>query len=645
MKVRLKQLVVTTRKTREVMKFSPTVTYIYGPVGTGKSTVARLIDYCLGGSMERTPAIQQEFVAATLSINLGIHSCELERASTDRQTVRVSWSTMAGEYGSVNAPIGTGDIALLDDKVYNLSDLLFFLCGVKPIKVRKRLRDPESPMIRLSFRDIWWYCYLDQSELDSSFFRLEDFPRRRKSQDAMRFFTGLHSEHLSELEAELYRTKYEQRGKREAVRQIREFMQRFDLGSGLDVTSQLNRNERELKQAEKRRSKLEARRQVDLHPTDYVRDELRELGSQLDDLVTAIGATEEAIAEQRALRAELITSKIKAHRAEHAGRLLEGVDYIRCPRCGSDISARTIDSGDCLLCLSPSNPTEQTSSIEQEAVRRELNDRIDHIADSIQRRKRALERSKRELDALRTKKRQLDETLQLRVARYDSALVDSIRQTDSEVATLVERRRSLEKLQEMPRAIDDLEQEAGALQGKIDSLSSSLKDERSRLREAEKKIAAIAGHFKAIMRNVKFPGVAEGDKVVVDPRNWRPTVRHNGQEWSFWDAGSGGKKTLFNVCYALAIHAAGVDHRMPVPSILVIDSPTKNISEDENPELVDALYREIYRIATSEEGKRTQFLLIDSDLVPPGKEFPHFQQRHMAGRVDAPSLISYYVGP
>src|SRR5690606_30156519 len=102
----------------------------------------------------------------------------------------------------------------------SLSDLLFHLCGVEPIKVPKRSRDPDSPMIRLSFRDIWRYCYLDQTHLDSSFFRFEDPFRGRKSQDAMRFFTGLHSERLSLLQASLFRAVAEQQGARKAVAQI-----------------------------------------------------------------------------------------------------------------------------------------------------------------------------------------------------------------------------------------------------------------------------------------------------------------------------------------------------------------------------------------------------------------------------------------
>ncbi len=147
------------------------------------------------------------------------------------------------------------------------------------------------------------------------------------------------------------------------------------------------------------------------------------------------------------------------------------------------------------------------------------------------------------------------------------------------------------------------------------------------------------------MLAVSFPGVSDEDEVVLDPRNWRPKVVHRDQEWSFWDTGSGGKKTLFNVCYALAVHSVAIDRNLPVPSVLIVDSPTKNISEDENPELVRSLYAEIYTIAQREPGHGLQFLLIDSDLVPPLGEFAGYSVRRMAGEEDAPSLIPYYTGP
>lgn len=645
MNVQIKRLVINTRQTAEVVDFSPTVTFIHGPVGTGKSTVARLIDYCLGGTMEQTPAIQSEFVAATLAIELGIHDCQLERGATDRSTVRVSWTSDDGSFESVNAPLRAGEIPLVGDDVHNLSDLLFFLCGVSPMKVRKRRRDPDSAMVRLSFRDVWWYCYLDQTELDSSFFRLRQPHLERKSQDVMRFFTGLHSEALSQLETRIFRAIDEQMGKREAARQIRSFMVRFGLGSEVELESEIEQTERQLDNAEEVRAELERQRGIELHPTDALRDELRVLGRQIDDLQAAIDDNGETIEEQRALRAELITAKVKARRAEKARGLLDLVAYRRCPKCGADTTEGDVSTDRCTLCKRLTDPRGHTIGAEGEAVRRDLNERIDQIADSIERRERAIEQLSRRWESLRARKAEMDGRLQRDVERYDSPFVEQMREREAEIATLVERRRFLKKLQEMPQAIDALENEAAVLQGKIENLRSRVETERARLRAADKRVAAIAAHFKAIMRRVEFPGVAENDEVVVNPQNWRPAVRHGLREWSFWDAGSGGKKTLFNVCYALAIQAARVEHGMPVPSVLIIDSPTKNISEDENPEVVGALYREIYRFAASRVAERTQLLLIDSDLVRPGEDVLHFAERNMAGRPDAPSLIPYYEGP
>jgi DNA repair exonuclease SbcCD ATPase subunit len=368
--------------------------------------------------------------------------------------------------------------------------------------------------------------------------------------------------------------------------------------------------------------------------------------TQIEDVRNSIVETEEAIREQRALRAELITTKIKAERTESAGRLLDGVDYKRCPECGTDISGRPVPSDQCGLCLSEITPqNESLSSLELEALRRELNDRIDQIADSIARRERGLSRSHRLLDQLRVEKAESDRTLQRELERYDSALVESLRSLDREIATLDERLRSFARLQEMPKAINEFQNEVARLQVKLEQLRNALEEERTRLRIADDNVAALANTFKVVMLSIGFPGVTEEDEVVIDVRNWRPVIRHQGQEWSFWDAGSGGKKTLFNVCFALALHEVARKRNMPVPNVLIIDSPTKNISDDENPELVKSLYNEIFRLASTSDENSTQFLLIDSDLVLPSEGASDFIHRRLAGQADAPSLIPYYDGP
>lgn len=644
MRILLRHLVIRTRRTTERIDFADVVTFLHGPVSTGKSTVARLVDYCVGGDLERTPAIQQEFVAAELGLTLGDYECALERAADDSNSVRVTWS--GPSMGSVNAPLSAQPASLLDDAdVFNFSDLVFHLCGVTPIKVRKRSRDPESPLIRLSIRDIWWYCYLEQMHLDSSFFRLEDPFRGRKSQDAMRFFTGLHSERLTQLDTELTKMADAQRSKREAVKQIRSFMDRFDLGSQLDIDVQLKDAETELIAVQRRGAELERTRSAQTHPTDSLRDALRQMGAEIASIRTAIADSQELIDEQRALRAELITAKTKAERASQAGSVLEGVRYQRCPECGTDVSDEAIDEDHCHLCGSVSRNAEGAAPVELEALRRDLNERIDQIADSIERRKRELSRTVRRLTQTEAQKASLDRRLHDELARYDSAFMESIRDVERESATLSERVRYLRHLAQMPQAVNELEEQAGVLQGRIDGLRASVQKERDRLRDADANIAAIASEFKRVMLAVSFPGVSQDDKVVIDPRNWKPTIVHGDQEWTFWDAGSGGKKTLFNVCYALAIHSAAIERGMPVPGLLIIDSPTKNISDDEDPELVRSLYEEIYRLAMDAEESPLQFLLIDSDLVPPATGLTAFSERRMAGELGASSLIPYYEGP
>jgi hypothetical protein len=254
---------------------------------------------------------------------------------------------------------------------------------------------------------------------------------------------------------------------------------------------------------------------------------------------------------------------------------------------------------------------------------------------------------RKQLDSMSEEKRQLDRQLEDELARYDSAFVETIRSTEREIATYAERVRSLRQMQRMPAALTSLETEAAALQATIDDLRSQIEAERFRLREADENVGLIAHAFKTILLRIGFPGISERDELVLDVRNWQPRVVHGDHDWSFWDAGSGGKKTLFNVCYALAVHQVALVKSLPVPNVLVIDSPTKNISEDEDPELVRNLYSEIYRLARGDDDSfgRVQFVLIDSDLVEPEPPIEGFSHRRMAGEPDAPSLIPYYNGP
>ncbi len=97
----------------------------------------------------------------------------------------------------------SGSPPIYGENVFGFSDLALALLGIDVIKVRKRSYDQDSSLVRLSFRDILEFVYLDQDHLDSDFFLLDQPIRKEKSQDALRYFVGYMSERLNDLQNEL----------------------------------------------------------------------------------------------------------------------------------------------------------------------------------------------------------------------------------------------------------------------------------------------------------------------------------------------------------------------------------------------------------------------------------------------------------
>jgi len=83
-----------------------------------------------------------------------------------------------------------------------------------------------------------------------------------------------------------------------------------------------------------------------------------------------------------------------------------------------------------------------------------------------------------------------------------------------------------------------------------------------------------------------------------------------------------------------------------VPTLLIIDTPLKNITPDINPKLVEAFYHYLYAKMEGDLGDN-QLIIIDQMLVrPPENSSLAFSERYMTtGDPEHPPLISYYQGP
>lgn len=185
-------------------------------------------------------------------------------------------------------------------------------------------------------------------------------------------------------------------------------------------------------------------------------------------------------------------------------------------------------------------------------------------------------------------------------------------------------------------------------QGEETRLRAQVLDEQATLTAADRNIAEIEQTFLDALLAVGMPGVGPDDTVVINRRTWIPSVCVGGDEnlqWGFATAGSGGKKTLFNVCYSLAVHRVASERNLPLPRFLIIDTPMKNIGEEVNRDLFAGFYRYLYALAGGTLSDK-QFVVIDNEFIAPTDVDLPIIERYMTPSDNAhPPLISYYRGP
>ncbi|MGA2682941.1 MAG: hypothetical protein ABSF44_14220 [Candidatus Bathyarchaeia archaeon] len=644
-KVRFKTLTLTCKQSVETIEFSSTLSLFYGKLSSGKSTIARLIDYCLGGELERTPAIKSEMVAVELKATIGENETIFERQAYGSQ-VQVSWTNREGQYGSVLAPIGESPVPIWKNDIKNLNDLLFYLAGEEALRIPKSKAANEEQTVRLSFRNFMWYCYLEQNVMDSAFFWLKTDYKLRNSRYILDFITGAYTDRLSALKGQLDVVRQLKGKKTSEIENVKLFLERLGYSSENQLLEEIQGVEFQLSSAVAEVQQMHQGYAKETHFVDDQRQLLRGLEKELSDTEQNLIDLRTRINEQESLRAELIASKFKLVRTLSAKNVFENVHFEVCPACGNKVLTRA-QSGQsvCPLCKEATNESEG-KDVKEDALKLDLDSRIFELEDSIERQKKAQQEQKRAYLELREKKNAADKKLADALRSYDSNFVAETREKEHEVASLEERIRNLKKTIELPKEVSKMEDDLSILFSEEERLKLEVDQEEKTLKTSEQLVKQIARSYLEALIAIKLPGIYEDDVVEIDRANWIPYILEHGKKENvldFFNAGSGGKKTILTVCYALAIHKVAAENDLPLPNFLIIDSPMKNVGKGVNLEIFESFYQYLYRLA---EGplQDTQFIIIETDYVEPPTELNAFVRMMNPNDPLHPPLIRYYNG-
>lgn len=651
MMIRLKFLRLLCKRSSETIEFAERVSFFHGEMSAGKSSIPALIDYCLGSKFPRTPALDSELLSVQLSIRLNEYDVLIERVPTEVSRIQMTWTDASGVAYQCTAPLqkAQGAQPIVDEDIYTFSDLILSFLGIDILRVRKRRQDEESPLVRLSIRDLLEFSYLDQDHLDSDFFLLSLPMRKEKSQDSLRYFAGYLSETLNRLQIELQDLRLEQRAKREAVGQIKEFLARFGYASEEKIEGELS-----LLSAEARNIDDDLKKLADgYQPERYVREEdqdaLRKIGAKIDNIDTALIDLKGRIDEQEALEAELIALKFKNSRVNVARNVLDKAQFEICPACGSDLPEHKHNPSDhCYLCQTPSDRQPKLVSTDVDVIRQDLDARILDIRQSLSYQRKSIPRLQQKRSDLVEERSDVNARMTQSVKAFESEYARRTRAHEIRLSAIRERTKNLEEIRAMPAEIAKVYDLADAISAKIDNVKRQMEEESNKLVSAEANFIRLQDNYKDILLRIDFPGVTERDMVVLNRRTMIPEIWPGGNEekaWTFFEAGSGGKKTLLKICFALSLHKTAAERGLPVPNILMIDSPMKNITPDINRSVFDKFYSELYRLLEFEM-REWQILIVDQTYAaPPEALSPHMNRRLTRNDPNFPPLISYYSGP
>jgi DNA-binding protein YbaB len=640
MNFRINQLTVKCHQEKIVIDFMPNITIFHGPTSAGKSTIVRLIDYCLGREMpKKTRALQQELESTTLEATIGSNIVQFKRIEGQSNYVEVTWTDKtADSFRFIKAPVQPVKTPIMNYDIFSLSDLIFFLMGKSSIEVPKKVTMTDFK--QLTFRNLMWYCYLEQELLASKFYHLLDPIIEVDSRNAMKYIMGQFTDNMQALLKKLSDLEKSIAENQSSIKSNSAFLEQFGFESSEVLANKINGIQQEIAISKRKLNDLHLGHLEDTHFTDRLRNDLRELSNKIESDEQDLLEIKRQIEIQKSLRSELLTAQNKLFKTKAAKKILYSVSFKTCPECGKEIKEdiTLAPVPHCPLCK---QDFDFENSIDESANISDIKSRIEELNESIELQQNSLPLREHVLEENKKKKIELDRQLNDELRNYDSSFLSNSRDLERKVAELNERLNNYNQIIELPKAL--IKANVSCKQLLEDKIIVKQEIDREKNLELKSKVYIQELEHRHLVSMVasEVPGVTIHDKIQIDANTWIPHIYEGGDAnkgYTFYNAGSLGKATLINVCYALALHQVTSKHDLPLPSFLIIDTPMQHIHEGLNRKIFEAFYNNIYNLAKGPLCE-TQFIIIDKEYFPPQEQLP-FEVKHQY----LEKLIPYYNG-
>ncbi|HIF9452840.1 TPA: hypothetical protein ACX6SX_001846 [Photobacterium damselae] len=620
----INQLVVVGRNKNYSVKFNPGVNIIYGDSATGKSSILNLIDYLLGAKkFDLYPEIEAAGRYAILDVTLNDDRFSIKRDIFDpKRPIDVfpcSYSEIEKFSSKKYLPNFSQNSKFPDLGFY--SDFLLDSLNLNKAKLKEAPTKDDSKLVRLSFRDLFKYCYVDQDDLGSkNFLKPENYVLQTKYKEVFKYIFNTLDSNISSLEGQISEKTLKRNQLDKKFITVSEFLRESEFGSLISLDDEIDRVDKDIEQIKTKIKNLNKDHVTDNEVYEIIKNELIQIDLERKMLIQLMYEQKLKIERFTRLKNDYLNDINKFKASLAANSVIGDIEkeIALCPVCDNELEVQVAKN--------------RFSVTSDDKIAQEINTLKRRVRDTesiVNETKELWEENKYQLSKLDEIEKQ---ALQLQEKNVKELTTPYLVERDmfvSKLGELTQRRKDLVDRLKIRNQHQYLTTNIKSLDIRISKLKEDLEKLKKDAPSMSEVLSNLADHLQNYLRFIKIKSPTD---ISYDNRTFTPKIRNI--EYS--SLTSGGLRTIVCIGYLCSLMEEALNSTVSYPSFLMIDTvgkylgKTKNqkYSVDKNQEKADVQeavsdplkYQNIfeYIIKLSEKyensGKTCQFILVDNDV-------------------------------
>ena len=587
------------------LALEPGLNIITGPIASGKTTLVRYIRFLLGQSIASFPKEARATVTAvsgSVDLNGSVFSIVRPAVTTSNARVEVAGDDQTWRLPAKSAADGNTYVKWLLEQL-----------DLPRIEVPSAPTRPDSDRTPVSVNDYFLYSYLAQEELGFSVFGHRDHYKNIKRKYVFDITYGFYDLSVAQLQDRFRDVEGQLRELQARGRLFETFFDNTPLENRARIEHELREVNGELKRAEATALEL-ASASEGLPGTTELRSEILELERRTAEVGAKSDAEGAALQNLKELARQLEAQAGKLTRSIVSHKHLMDLEFVVCPRCGSDVASERSVEGACYLCCQQPalEFSRETLVNEQGAVEQQLTE----VQDLTREREVRFALLRKELVGLDGELGRKRMELEFQTKSYVSERATRIASVAARRARLGSRMEQLQEYLDVLSKLDDAEKLTARLSVEKDGLVADLEAATGRSTDARWRVQYLNRRFNEVLTEFKPPEFGEEKVSNINATTYLPEYHGRG----FVELSSPGLATLVNLAHAVAHHLTAIELDLRLPDILIIDGLSEHLGQEGlDPARRAAAYELL--LGLTESCPQLQVILVDNEIPRKAREF------------------------